>query len=190
MKSISLRWTWGLLIASSLLVGVATWTRGREERPAGPRPRVGVRPTRPPAGPQETSLAPDPLPPPPREAIAPGPVPSAAWSNGYREADETGGEGSLTGQVLAPEGPMIGGLVNVEWVMAFRPTPEEARKLRRGGARRDRDGVWWGKARAVTDESGFFSVDGLPAVQLKVSAGGKVQSARPGQTVLMRTGNP
>jgi hypothetical protein len=48
--------------------------------------------------------------------------------------------------------------------------------------------VWWWKARAVTDETGFFSFDGLPAVQLKVSAGGQAQSARPGQTVLLRTG--
>lgn len=189
MKSTPLRWTSGLLLASGVLVGVAVWTRGGDEAPIRPRPRAEVRREPPPPAPKEIEIArvPDP---PRQEAAAPGPLPPAAWADGYREAGEEGGEGLLMGQVFTSEGPLIGGLVNVEWVMAFRPTPDQARKLRRGGARRDRDGVWWGKARAVTDESGFFSVEGLPPVQLKVSAAGKALSARPGQTVLLRAGNP
>jgi hypothetical protein len=186
MKTTSLRWTSGLLLGACLLMAVAARTRGSHETPVRSRP-VEVRPAPPPEDPAEIAPAP---PPPPKESPAPGPVPAAAWANGYREAGETGGEGTLTGHVLTPEGPMAGGLVNVEWVMAFRPTSEEARRLRLGGARRDRDGVWWGKMRAVTDEAGFFSVDGLPTVQLKVSAGGRAQSARVGQNVLLRTGNP
>jgi hypothetical protein len=185
MKSISLRWTSGLLLGACLLTALAARTRGRDGGPVPRRP-AEARPAPPPEEPQEVA----PLPPPPQESSAPRPVPAAAWANGYREAGEAGGEGTLMGQVLTPEGPMVGGLVNVEWVMAFRPTSEEARRLRLGGARRDRDGVWWGRIRAVTDESGFFSVDGVPAVQVKVSAGGRAQSARPGQNVLLRTGNP
>jgi hypothetical protein len=75
-------------------------------------------------------------------------------------------------------------------VAAIRPEAGEAAKLKRGGLRRDRDGVWWSRARAVTDEGGYFSVEGLPSVPLRIHAGGRTQDARTGMSVQLRTGSP
>jgi len=86
-------------------------------------------------------------------------------------------------------GPLSGALVKVEWVAAVRPSAEEALRLKRGGARRDREGVWWWSVGAATDEAGFFSIDGLPGVELRVRAGGQVQKVRAGQAVQLRTGS-
>ena len=75
-------------------------------------------------------------------------------------------------------------------VAAFHPGAEDLARLKRGGARRDRDGVWWSRANAVTDEAGRFFVDGLPSVQMRVHAGGRTEITQPGSAVLIRTGNP
>src|SRR5438874_1873568 len=80
--------------------------------------------------------------------------------------------------------------LSVSPVAAFHPGAEDLARLKRGGARRDRDGVWWSRANAVTDEAGRFFVDGLPSVQMRVHAGGRTEITQPGSSVLIRTGIP
>jgi len=128
--------------------------------------------------------------PPAALVAAAAPDRSSAWTEGYREAKESTWEGSICGTVVTPEGPGAGVLVKVEWVLAFKPDAQEAARLRRGGARRDRDGVWWARAVGVTDESGFFTIDGVPGVPVRVGAGRRFQMARAGTAIYLRTGNP
>ena len=172
-------WTIGLTIALVLLAAGAAANRRREPRPVSKPPRAEITST--PIGSVSVSEQPEPK-------AEPTPIPAPPLVDGVREVDTNPG-GSLSGQVTSPEGPLSGALVKVEWVAAVRPTPEEALRLRRGGARRDRSGVWWWTVRAATDEAGFFSIDGLPALPLKVSAGGQEQNVRPGQSILLRTGS-
>jgi hypothetical protein len=169
-----MRWTFGVVVGFAALVAAAGWIRTPDPvaPPSKPPPR-SIREDDPPSTP---------------EALAPGGP--AAWTEGYREAKESTWEGSITGTVVTPGGPRAGVLVKAEWVAAFNPDSQEAARLRRGGFRRDRDGVWWAKAVGVTDESGFFTIDGLPGVPLRVSAGRRFQMARAGTAIYLRTGNP
>lgn len=182
MKKEGRRWTTALTLSLIALAIGAAWSR----RPGGPEPMLPKPTRRAAASVTAPEIAPLVLP----EAPAPLGASAPPRADGFQEAKEASWEGPLSGQVLAPDGPLRGAMVKVEWVAAFRPGPEEILRLKRGGARRDRDGVWWLKALAVTDDAGCFSLDGLPAVQLKITAAGKIQTARPGQNVLLRTGNP
>jgi hypothetical protein len=125
----------------------------------------------------------------PEEPVESPTVRPASRVEELRAVSPSGPEGTLSGHVTSPEGPLPGALVKVEWVAAVRPAPEEALRLKRGGARRDREGVWWWTVQAATDEAGFFSIDGLPAGELRVRAGGQVQTVRAGQAVQLRTGS-
>jgi len=113
-----------------------------------------------------------------------------AREEGYREAKEATWEGTLSGQVLSPEGPVANMTVRVEWVLALEPDREEIARLKRAGARRDKDGAWWAKAFAMTDESGCFQIDGLPAVPLRVHAGNTTLQAQLGGIAQIRTERP
>jgi hypothetical protein len=179
MRKTSLVWTVGLLLALGLLAGIAAWMRGGAEE-ATRRRSAAVAATTPDPGEVPTVASAEPEPP----AEAPSRLQE------FQEAGTALWEAALSGQVLTPQGPQEGMLVKVEWVAAFHPGVEEAVRLKRAGARRDREGVWWWRANAVTDGGGYFSVEGLPAVPLKVRAGGRTQIAHPGSSVLLRTGNP
>lgn len=168
----------GLAMAVVLLAAGAAANRRREPGPTSKPLRA--EPASPPIRTLSASEKPDP-------AAEPAPIPVAPEV--VRAVVDSGPAGSLSGQVTSPEGPVSGALVKVEWIAAVHPAAEEALRLKRGGARRDRDGVWWWTVRAATDEAGFFSIDGLPAVELRVRAGGQVQSVRAGQSILLRTGS-
>jgi hypothetical protein len=173
-------WTIGLAMALVLIAAGAASKRHRDPSPA----------LKPPAAKPASSTVDRVSGSEKREA--PVEPPSAAPAPRVEEpraVSPSGPEGTLSGHVTSPEGPLSGALVKVEWVAAVRPTPEEALRLRRGGARRDREGVWWWTVQAATDEAGFFSIDGLPAVELRVRAGGQVQTVRAGQAVQLRTGS-
>jgi len=134
----------------------------------------------------------------PAAAQAPEPAARASVSvqhrkardEGYREAREATWEGTLSGQVVSSEGPLANLTVRVEWVLALQPDHEEIVRLKRIGARRDKDGSWWAKALALTDESGCFQIDGLPAVPLRVHAGSTTQQAQVGGYAQIRTERP
>ena len=134
----------------------------------------------------------------PAAAQAPDPEPRASVSGahrkardeGYREAREATWEGTLSGQVVSSEGPIANMTVRVEWVLALQPDREEIARLKRAGARRDKDGAWWAKALAMTDESGCFQIEGLPAVPLRVHAGSTTQQAQVGGYAQIRTERP
>jgi hypothetical protein len=114
----------------------------------------------------------------------------AARDDGYREAREATWEGDLTGQVITPEGPLANQAVLVEWPLALSPDADEVARLKRAGARRDHDGAWWARVQAQTDDSGFFRVEGLPAVPLRVRVGGATQRAEVGGFAQIRTERP
>jgi len=187
----------GALLGSLSLLTVATFL-SRAERAEPPLPKRSSRaatgdgsPAAPEAPPEVPAAERVPL-----EAPEPGPrasVPAGhrqARDEGYREAREATWEGTLSGQVLSPEGPLANLTVRVEWVLALQPDREEIVRLKRAGARRDKDGAWWAKALAMTDESGFFQIEGLPAVPLRVHAGSTTQQAQVGGTALIRTERP
>jgi len=193
IRSTAIRWTAGILLPVGALAVAAVLARSggaasfAPQRHPPPVAFSGPTPGEPEELPTPRSPAPvaaDPAPPPS------SPARSSAWNEGYREAGESPGEGTLTGQVVTPDGPGAGRLVKAEWVMAFQPKPEDVARLKRAGAIRDRNGVWWGRRTAGTDDGGYFSIEGLPAVQLRITAGRDVQTARPGGSVVLRAGNP
>ena len=131
--------------------------------------------------------------PPPPEFVgaARGPVEHRkARDEGYREAREATWEGTLSGQVVSPEGPLTNMTVRVEWVLALQPDHAEIAKLKRAGARRDKDGAWWARTLAMTDETGCFHIEGLPAVPLRLHAGNTTQQAQVGAFTQIRTDRP
>jgi len=190
-KAALLRWTSGLLLGFAVLTAVTAWRQ--PEAPDLPVPKKVSSYSGAPVVPAEAPTPEIPIAPP-----APPPLPdlpsvsvrTPVREAGFRESKEATWEWTLTGQVVTTQGPVAGLLVKAEWVMAFHPNAEETAMLKRGGARRDKDGVWWGKAVASTNESGFFSMEGLPAVQLRVSSGRQFQIAQPGGTVQLRTELP
>jgi len=175
------RWTAALALTLVAIAIGAAWSRPRGTGPR-PAPTRTPAPATPAASIVETT----------EEAPAVVETPAAAPNRleGFRAAKEAPSPAPLSGHVVTSEGPLTNAVVKVEWVAAIRPDREEALRLKRGGARRDREGVWWWKALAVTDDAGFFSLDGLPAVQLRITAAGQVQTAQPGQAILVRAGNP
>lgn len=179
------RWTLLLMAGvTALAIAVATFRGGGEEEKPVRRPPLSVYGSYESQEPTTAPVAVEPVPPPaPVESRKPA-------GDVYREAHEATWEGSLSGQVMSPEGPLAGFSVSIEWVLARRPDRDEAAKLKRGGARRDRDGTWWGRAVATTDDSGCFTVEGLPAVPLRVHAGSAVQQAQVGTFARLQTERP
>lgn len=180
----ALRWTLPLMAAVTILAVAGAAFRGGaepEEKPVRKAPALraahrGIETREEVAAPVEPAAA-------PAERRKPR-------DEGYREAREATWEGALSGQVVSPEGPLAGFTVRVEWLLARQPDREEAARLKRGGARRDRDGTWWASATASTDESGCFTVEGLPAVPLRVHAGSTVQQAQVGTFARLATERP
>jgi hypothetical protein len=132
---------------------------------------------------------------PPAPIIAPEPprVPverRKARDEGYREAREASWEGELSGCVTSSEGPLANLTVRVEWVLSHQPDREEIARLKRVGARRDKDGTWWARVLALTDEAGCFRFEGLPAVPLRLHAGSTTQQAQVGGFAQVRTERP
>jgi hypothetical protein len=176
-----IRWT--LILAGPLAVLAAAALRGRsEEAPAPPKAKAPVIATY--SGTTEATTAPDAVVPVETPLAAPTPTLPVerrkARDEGYREAREASWEGSLSGRVVSAGGPVANFAVRVEWVLAHQPDPAEVTRLKRVGARRDRDGTWWARSMAMTDESGGFLVEGLPAVPLRVHAGNVTQMAQVG----------
>lgn len=190
-KTALLRWTSGLLLGFAALTAVTAWRQPEIAVLSVPR-KLSSYASAPVLSDEPPILeAPSaPLSPPPLPESPPVSVRTPARDAGFRESKEATSEWTLTGQVVTTQGAVAGLLVKAEWVMAFHPDAEETARLKRGGARRDKDGVWWGKAVASTDESGFFSMEGLPAVQLRVSSGRQFQIAPPGGTVRLTTELP
>lgn len=181
----------GLVLALSLLGSAVVGLRGRSPEEARPSPARRKASSESLSEPEVTTAV---LPAEPERAgsppVAPQPDPPegrrTAWDQGFRESRSAGWEGSLTGQVLSPQGPVSGVRVMIEWVAAFKPPADESLRLKRGRSRPDRDGTWWSKAETVTDERGYFSIDGVPGVQVRVKAGGRTVTAQPGAVVVLR----
>jgi hypothetical protein len=192
MKSSGVRWTLALMAAlSALAIAGAAYRSGEEEKepPARKAPPPPVRSYGGVEIREETPAVVPETPPPP--APPPRPVePRAPRNDGYREAREASYEGTLSGQVVTPEGPATGMTVRVEWMLAQQPARDEIVKLKRIGARRERDGSWWAHAMASTDESGCFTLEGLPAVPLRIHAGSTVQQAQVGSFARISTERP
>jgi len=185
------RWT-GAILASLAVLSVASFLLHPEAEGGRPAPArkpapvaVVVPEPEPPASVRAEApvIRPEPSFPPPAER-------RAARDDGYREAREATWEGDLTGQVVTPEGPLANQAVLVEWPLALSPDAGEAARLKRAGARRDHDGAWWARVLAQTDDSGFFRVEGLPAVPLRVRVGSATQRAEVGDFAQIRTERP
>lgn len=177
----TIRWT--LILAGPLAVLAAAALRGGSEETAGPA-KSRFSSTDPGATaatePQASAEA----------STPPSQERRSARVEGYREAREAFWEGSVSGRVVSAEGPVANYAVRVEWVLAHQPDRGETARLKRAGARRDRDGTWWARAMALTDESGGFLVEGLPAVPLRVRAGGVIETAQVGGFVQLRIERP
>jgi hypothetical protein len=193
MKKPGVRWT-GAILASMAGLTIASFflhAGSREERPAAPRPVLAAKYGAP-TGPDPTP-APSPAEQPPAPAAA---VPALsvehrpATAEGYREAREATWEGAVSGQVLSSEGPLANFTVQAEWLLELKPDRDEAARLKRAGARRDRDGAWWARALAETDESGCFRFEGLPAVPVRLRAGSVTQQVQVGGFAQLRTERP
>lgn len=181
------RWTMILLAAlagltlATALVHVGTPAERAPLRAAPVRPADETPPLIPEAAPaRPPSLPADPVP----------VIRRKARDEGYREAREASGEGALAGQVISSEGPIANIAVRVEWVLALEPGRGEIARLKRAGARRDPDGVWWARALVQTDESGCFLFEGLPAVPLRLHAGSTTQQVQVGGFARIRTERP
>jgi len=181
----------------ALTVGVLA-VAGVLARGGGEEPRAPERAKKTTAAPAESSYGalptkestrmPEPLAPAPVE-----PLPAARAappSEGYREAREASWEGSLSGQVMSSGGPVAGLVVRVEWMLARNPDRDDITRMKRIGARRERDGSWWAKALATTDDAGCFTLDGLPAVPLRIHAGNVVQQGQVGAFAQIRAERP
>jgi len=189
MKSSMLRWTATL----ALVLGVLAFAAGRARSGAPaeqtklvpkPAPAAGYAPA-PVAEPTAVDLP---------EVLLPESAPPAirlsAREEGYRQAKEGIGEGGLSGRVVSPGGPVPGIGVRAEWLMAIAPDRAEIQRLKRSGARRDRDGTWWARAVAVTDDSGGFRFEGLPAVPLRLRVGSSILKSQIGEYATIRVEAP
>ena len=177
------RWTGGLLASLAGLTIASFLLHAAGGGPAAPAPRAAAAATEP-----------EPAPPPERDEPVP---PSAvvvehrsASEDGYREAREATWEGTLTGQVLSPDGPIANLAVRAEWLLALRPDRDEIARLKRAGARRDRDGAWWAGMLASTDEDGCFRFENVPAVPVRLRAGAVTRRAEVGGFTELRTERP
>jgi hypothetical protein len=192
MKSSMLRWTATLsLVLGVLAIAAGLARRGAPaEEPKG-RPKTestsAYAPT-PAAKPMTAEVLEVPADPAPESE--PAAIRLTAREEGYREAKEGIGEGGLSGQVVCPGGPVPGIGVRAEWVMAVAPDRGEIQRLKRIGARRDRDGTWWARAVAVTDDSGGFRFEGLPAVPLRLRVGSSIQKSQIGEYATIRVEAP
>src|SRR5437868_8082786 len=98
-------WTSGLLLAVTLLAGVAASMRRGNAEPSRLRDRSAGTPPLPLEVPAVALL--------PSSDVSPAasPPPKASGSarvEGFREAKDAAGEGALSGQVLGPQGPLAG----------------------------------------------------------------------------------
>jgi hypothetical protein len=189
MKSTMLRWTATLALVLGVLAIAAG--RARSGTPAD-EPKAVPKPK--PAAGYAPALAAEPttadVPEVPALEPAPSPVRFSAREDGYREAKEGVSEGSLSGRVVCSGGPIPGVGVRAEWVMAYAPDRSEIQRLKRIGARRDRDGTWWARAVAVTDDGGGFRFEGLPAVPLRLRVGSSIQKSQVGEYATIRVEAP
>ena len=189
MKSSMLRWTATLALVLGVLAIAAGWARSGApaEEPkvvSKPKPATGYTPA-PVVEPTITEV-----PKVPTTESAPPAIRLTAREEGYREAKEGIGEGGLSGQVLSSGGPVPGIGVRAEWLMAVAPDRAEIQRLKRSGARRDRDGSWWARAVAVTDDSGGFRFEGLPAVPLRLRVGSATLKSQIGEYATIRVEAP
>lgn len=192
MNTAKTRWTMVLVgLLAVLSFASLTLRDGAVERKPDPRqePAVpAVSSTTSSASAEPGALLPEPL-------IAPEAprVPTErrkARDEGFREAREAAWEGDLSGCVTSPEGPVANLTVRVEWVLAHQPDREEIVRLKRVGARRDKDGTWWARVLASTDETGCFRFEGLPSVPLRLHAGRTTQQVQVGGFAQIRTERP
>jgi len=192
MKSSMLRWTATLALVLGVLAIAAGWARSgapAEEPKVRPKsePAAGYAP----APPKEPTAAVVPeVPADPTPESAPPSIRLSALEEGYREAKEGIGEGGLSGQVVSQGRPVPGIGVRAEWLMAIAPDRAETQRLKRSGARRDRDGTWWARAVAVTDDSGGFRFEGLPAVPLRLRVGSSILKSQIGEYATIRVEAP
>jgi hypothetical protein len=189
MKSSMLRWTATLALVLGVLAiaaGLARSGAPAEEPKVRPKPEPAAGYT---AVPVAEPAAAD-LPEVPVLESAPPAIRLSAREEGYWEAKEGIGEGGLSGQVVSSGGPVPGIGVRAEWLMSTAPDRAEVQWLKRGGARRERDGTWWARAVAVTDDSGGFRFEGLPAVPLRLRVGSSIQKSQIGEYATIRVEAP
>lgn len=92
-----------------------------------------------------------------------------AWKDGFRPAENLPYDSRISGRVVGPEGPVSNISVFVKWAFSFGPPSKGLRYV--SGTGIDEEGVLWSMRSGVTDENGYFQIDGVPIVLLKVQVG-------------------
>jgi hypothetical protein len=152
---------YGIALLGIAILGCAVFWRskggGFPARPAAGQPRP----------PESAPLVSAPS----RSAAAAEPGTRTAWREGYRAAFPEGGARRLSGWVTEGGVPQPFRDVFVEWVISFEGPVAPATSAE---VRLDPEGTRWIRKTLQTNREGYFSVDGLPDVQLRVQVGPRV----------------